>query len=152
MDSLYVRAISDAVGRFYQSIGENGQLFYPPGWQPAFVRFHAGWPVRCNDPAAEVIAEGLADRPFDPAGGMGAFPMTGNVLLPVIVARPVGKGKMVVIGDTDFAGNVNLENKDGTPIEGLRENSDFWRWFLAKLRGLPPWNPNRHPAAAGVQP
>ncbi len=126
---------------------------YLPGFdpvyalEPVYVRFNAAWPVTCKAPDAEIIAEGIADRPFDATAG--TFRMEGNVFLPVIIVRPVGKGKMVVIGDTDFASNKNLENKDGTPIEGLRENADFWRWFLAKLRGLPEWKP---PSTQPTQP
>ena len=55
--------------------------------------------------------------------------------LPTIVVRDVGRGKVVVIGDTGLAMNKNLERRDGRPFEGMRENSDFWRWLLARLRG-----------------
>ena len=50
-------------------------------------------------------------------------------------------GKFVLIGDTGFAMNKNLERRDGQPIEGQRENADFWRWLLAELRGGKTWNP-----------
>jgi hypothetical protein len=52
-----------------------------------------------------------------------------------------GKGKFVVIGDSSFAMNKNLERKDGRPIEGMRENADFWRWFLTTLKNEKVWNP-----------
>lgn len=87
-----------------------------------FVRFHAAWPVACSDPQAQVLAYGK-----------------GN--LPVIVMRRVGAGKVVVIGDTRFATNDNLEREDGQPFEGLRENADFWRWFITVLRDDPAWVP-----------
>lgn len=87
-----------------------------------FVRFHAAWPVACSDPQAQVIAYGK-----------------GN--LPVIVMRRIGEGKVVVIGDTRFATNDNLEREDGQPFEGLRENADFWRWFITVLRDEPAWVP-----------
>ena len=61
--------------------------------------------------------------------------------VPVIVMRRVGAGKVVVIGDTQFATNDNLEREDGEPFEGLRENADFWRWFLTQLRDEPAWVP-----------
>jgi hypothetical protein len=63
--------------------------------------------------------------------------------LPCIMFRRFGKGKFVVIGDTSFAMNKNLERKDGRPIEGKRENADFWRWFLCVLKNEnePPWSP-----------
>lgn len=87
-----------------------------------YVRFHAAWPVRCDDPEAQVIAYGVDNQP-------------------VIVARPFGAGKVVVVGDTGFAMNKNLEWEGGEPFEGLRENADFWRWFLARLRDQPQWIP-----------
>ena len=93
-----------------------------------YVRFHAAWPVTCDDPAAQVIAYG-------------------KDTLPVIILRRVGAGKVVVIGDTNFAANDNLELEDGQPFEGLRENADFWRWFITLLRDEPPWIP---PALQGA--
>jgi hypothetical protein len=90
--------------------------------QRVFVRFHAAWPVTCRDPDARVIAYGRDN-------------------LPVILMRRIGSGKVVVIGDTRFATNDNLEHEDGEPFEGLRENADFWRWFLTQLRDEPAWVP-----------
>ncbi len=110
-----------------------------PGEYEASVRFHAAWPIHCDDPAARSIAYGIADRSFDPVAGH--FRSDGHIRVPVIVVRDVGKGRVVVIGDTEFATNKNLENEDGSAIEGLRENADFWRWLIPKLRGTTPWLP-----------
>jgi hypothetical protein len=110
-----------------------------PGDYEASVRFRAAWPIHSDDPAAKKIAHGIADRSFDPVAG--SFRMDGRIRVPVIIVRNVGKGKLVVIGDTEFATNKNLENEDGSPIEGLRENADFWRWLIPKLRGTTPWYP-----------
>ncbi len=96
--------------------------------QRVYVRFHAAWPVTCDDPAAQVIAYGKDN-------------------LPVIILRRVGAGKVAVIGDTNFAANDNLEIEDGQPFEGLRENADFWRWFITVLRDEPAWIP---PALGGA--
>ncbi|MBN1361471.1 MAG: hypothetical protein JW993_12810 [Sedimentisphaerales bacterium] len=90
--------------------------------QRVYVRFHAAWPVRCDDPNARVIAYGRDNQP-------------------VVVLRRVGSGKVVLIGDTFFATNQNLELEDGTPFEGLRENADFWRWLIALLRDEQVWIP-----------
>lgn len=90
--------------------------------QRVFVRFHAAWPVLCTAPDAQVIAYGRDN-------------------LPVIVLRRLGAGKVVVVGDTQFATSDNLEREDGEPFEGLRENADFWRWFLTQLRDEPAWVP-----------
>jgi len=87
-----------------------------------YVRFHAAWPVGCTDPNARVIAYGSDARP-------------------VIMLRRFGAGKVVVIGDTGFAMCKNLENEDGSPFEGMRENADFWRWFITILRDQPMWIP-----------
>jgi hypothetical protein len=105
-----------------------------------YVRFHAAWPVNCDDPGAGVVAYGL-----EPSLLPSAQP--NNV--PVILKRAVGKGWVVLVGDSGFAMNKNLERIDGRPIEGMRENSDFWRWFLTTLRGLPAWIP-AGPAPAGA--
>ncbi len=52
-----------------------------------------------------------------------------------------GKGTVVLVGDTCFAMNKNLEYESGTAFEGLRENADFWRWLLSFLRGETMWIP-----------
>jgi len=88
----------------------------------AHVRFHAAWPVWATDPNAQVMANGR-----------------GN--LPVIQKLPVGKGWVVVVGDTGFIMNKNLEREDGRPIEGHYENADFWRWYMARLLDKPQWIP-----------
>jgi hypothetical protein len=90
--------------------------------QQVYVRFHAGWPVMCKDDQAQVISYGRED-------------------MPIILVRQMGAGKVVAIGDACFASDQNLESEDGQPVEGLRENADFWRWFISHLRGGPPWLP-----------
>lgn len=87
-----------------------------------YVRFHAAWPVACSDPNTRPIAYGRDNRP-------------------VILMRRIGQGKVVLIGDTGFAMNKNLENESGAPFEGLRENAEFWRWFLTVLRDQEMWLP-----------
>ena len=81
----------------------------------AFVRFYAGWPVECDDPHHADIVKHPPDKP-------------------VIALRREGFGLVAVVGDTAFAQNRNLENRDGSPFDGMRENAVFWRWFLAFLR------------------
>jgi hypothetical protein len=87
-----------------------------------YVRFHAAWPVAGSDPNVQVLSYGKENRP-------------------VIVMRRFGAGKVVLIGDTDFATNKNLEYENGAAFEGLRENADFWRWLLTFLRGQEVWVP-----------
>jgi hypothetical protein len=98
-----------------------------------FVRFNAAWPVSDEAAAGRGPAAGKLPPAYPVAIGAGGAP--------VIAVRPVGKGKFVVIGDACFAMNKNLENMDGSPTEGLRENADFWRWFLTHLRNQPEWIP-----------
>ena len=87
-----------------------------------FVRFFAAWPVFGRSQDTQVLAYGADD-------------------LPVAAWRPFGQGKVVVIGDSEFITNKNLEYEDGRPFEGLRENADFWRWLLSWLRGQAMWVP-----------
>ncbi|MBN1672492.1 MAG: hypothetical protein JXR37_15735 [Kiritimatiellae bacterium] len=100
--------------------------FKAPYWMadeaPLYVRFHAAWPVTCSEEGVQTIVNGKRE-------------------FPVIVMRRLGKGKAVLIGDTGFAMNKNLEVESGAPFEGMRENPHFWRWFLSYLRGGPVWTP-----------
>ncbi len=101
-----------------------------------YVRFHAAWSVRSSDPNARVIAYGRDNQP-------------------VILLHRIGQGKVVLVGDTGFAMNKNLEWEGGEPFEGLRENADFWRWLLTVLREEPMWLPEavrEQPAGAEVAP
>jgi hypothetical protein len=104
--------------------------YYNGGSYLAHVRFHAAWPVVALADDAQVLAYGRGD-------------------LPVILMRRVGRGRVVVVGDTCFAMNKNLEVESGQPFEGLRENPHFWRWLLSQLRGGPPWLPPDPTVAGG---
>jgi hypothetical protein len=87
-----------------------------------YVRFHAAWPVFYGDLDTKISTYGKGD-------------------LPVILLRKFGKGKIVVIGDTGFVLNKNMEHEGGEPFEGLRENAHFWRWFLTYLNDEEIWVP-----------
>jgi hypothetical protein len=95
--------------------------------QFAYVRFQIAWPLinKGPDTGYRVFANGHT--------------LQGDV--PIIAARYRGKGKFVVIADTFFAMNRNLERMDGQPIENMRENAEFWRWFLGELTGLDAYTP-----------
>ena len=96
----------------------------------AHVRYHAAWTVQCDEPDVQVIAYG----PNDTA---------------IVLLRRIGRGKVIVVGDTGFAMNKNLERIDGRPFEGMRENADFWRWLITVLRDEPMWlptDPRKKPA------
>jgi len=99
----------------------------------AHVLFYAGWPI---------------DRPPSPGGEVLVF---GFHELPVIGARYVGEGAAVLIGDTEFAMNKNLEYVGGEPFDGGRENAHFWRWLLARLTDRPPWIPPKPQGGAALE-
>jgi hypothetical protein len=105
-----------------QAMGHFKSPYLRSGDQRVYVRFHAAWPITCNDPQAQVLVYGQNN-------------------LPVIILRRLGAGKVVVIGDTCFAMDKNLEHEGGEPFEGLRENADFWRWFITRLRDQEMWVP-----------
>ncbi|MCX7590314.1 MAG: GldG family protein [Kiritimatiellae bacterium] len=113
-------------------LGHFKSPYLDTGRYRVFVRFHAAWPVMATAEDAKVIAYGPGDRP-------------------VIWMRRIGKGKAVVIGDTCFAMNKNLEVESGCPFEGMRENPHFWRWLITQLRDEPMWIPP-DPKAAIEEP
>jgi len=123
---LHVGSARAASGRSADAPAPLGHFKSPyvnPGQQyMCHVRFHAAWPVEASLSGAQPIAYGPKDTT-------------------VICLRRVGRGKVVLIGDTCFAMNKNLENEDGSPFEGMRENADFWRWFLSYLTDRPAWIP-----------
>lgn len=88
----------------------------------AQMLLHAGWPI-----------ERLHKEVFNVAGGRNGEP--------VAVARSVGAGYLVVIGDTRFAFNQNLERPGGEPIFGDHANAHFWRWLFGRFADRPGWTP-----------
>ncbi len=105
-----------------EAMGYFKSPYLSSGEQSVFVRFHAAWPITCNDPEARVITYGKDG-------------------LPAIIVRQLGAGKVAVIGDTCFAMNKNLEWEGGETFESMRENADFWRWFITQLRDQEMWIP-----------
>jgi hypothetical protein len=124
------RGAASGVGPEPAPFGHFKAPYYNAGDYMSYVRFHAAWPVESSDPQARPLAYGPRDpgRPGerDPA---------------VILMRPIGRGKAVVIADSEFATNQNLEHEGGQPFEGMRENADFWRWLLSYLTDQPVWVP-----------
>jgi hypothetical protein len=97
----------------------------------AGVIFYAAWPVEATDSAAEVLVAGRQEQP-------------------VVVVNEVGRGKMVLIGDTGFAMNKNLEYIGGEPFDGGYENAYFWRWLITRITGQPEWIPPASAASKGA--
>jgi len=98
----------------------------------ACVVFYAGWPVEVDRSDSEVLVYGLRDNP-------------------IAVARDVGGGKVVVIGDTGFAMNKNLEYTGGETFEEAYENADFWRWLISGITDRPDWVPPEPPDANAME-
>lgn len=93
-----------------------------PGDYMTYVRFNAAWPVHAFGEPAQPLAYAQGSQP-------------------VILVRNFGHGKVMVVGDTAFAMNKNLEVESGDAFEGMRENPHFWRWLLTYLRDQPMWIP-----------
>jgi hypothetical protein len=85
---------------------------------------YAGWPVRCPIDLEKVPFWVSVDGQRTAAAMM-----------------HLGRGKVLVIGDTAFAMNKNLENAAGTPTMDRGENAHFWRWFLGYATDQPAWSP-----------
>jgi len=103
------------------------------------LRLHAAWPVeaqKMNSESTEVIAYARNTLPY----------VESDTELPVILLHSVKEGLVVLIGDTCFAMNRNLEYVGGEPFAGRHENAQFWRWLLTQLKGEPEWVPPRPPA------
>jgi hypothetical protein len=98
----------------------------------ASVMLYAGWPIRHPAEGGRVLVYGTEDSP-------------------VIAAGYFGKGAVVLIGDSCFAMNKNLERVDGEPLFGQYDNPDFWRWMLADLTGRPEWIPPKREPPAGPE-
>ncbi len=99
------------------------------GSHDCYVWFNAAWPIECNGSDTTIIARDFDDRP-------------------ILAMRRFGQGMVVVVGDTGFAMNKNLEYVGGEPFEGGHENAHFWRWLLTYLNGGPSWIPPPPPAGA----
>jgi len=115
---------SDRPAREPEPLGQCRAQFFQGRGYGAYARFFAAWPVYCDDPDALVVA-------------------SQSVGFPVVILRRYGRGLVAVIGDTCFAMNKNLEDKEGRVFEWTRENADFWRWFLAFVAEGQMWYPPR---------
>ena len=95
---------------------------YGLGDYQARVWCFSGWPVDCHATDAEILVRGHDN-------------------VPLAIRRPVGKGSVVVIGDTGFALNHNLGYYDGRMVEGVYANGDFWRWLFSRVHEGAEWIP-----------
>jgi len=113
--------------------------YYNGGDYMAYVRFHAAWSVESTEPGAQPLAYGPRNQlaVTDPS---------------VIQMRRLGRGKFIIVADSDFASCANLENEGGQPFEGLRENADFWRWLVTYINDQPTWVPPKPPPQTNAVP
>ena len=88
----------------------------------AQMLLHAGWPIQSLHRDVMTIAGGQDGEP-------------------VAVARRIGQGHIIVIADTKFAFNTNLETATGEPLFGNRANAHFWRWLFGRFADRPDWTP-----------
>ncbi len=93
------------------------------------VQFYAAWPVSAVAGDAQVLVRAPNGQP-------------------VVVCRRVGRGRVVVIGDTGFALNKNLEYVGGEPFDGRYDNANFWRWLICRVTDRPEWSPPVPPPPA----
>ncbi len=87
----------------------------------AEVMLHAGWPVECERP--DWWVRGFHDQS-------------------VMVMRYVGRGKVVLIGDSGFAMNKN-HSYPVEPFNARQQNAHFWRWLITFLTDQQQWHPPR---------
>jgi len=109
------------VRTFYLDANDYGAGDYKAG-----VIFHAAWPVEVEPGDRDMLAFGMKDQP-------------------VVGSRKIGKGRVVIIGDTGFAMNKNLEYIGGEAFEGQHENAHFWRWLFSRIVDGSEWIPPAPP-------
>ncbi len=113
------------------------------------VLLAVGWEDRAAAlPLLEMAELEIAPRPLGRTTGSGAplaeepmiyeaWPVLGGEPLltargePVVARKAIGKGRIIVIGDSRFLTNKNLEVKDG----GILRNVHFLTWLLAQPSG-----------------
>lgn len=77
------------------------------------VTLRAAWPVETSSRSDHLVF-GFEDRP-------------------IVAAVRVGQGRVVVIGDSAFATNRNVEAPRDATTEQFRENAAFWQWLLGRV-------------------
>ncbi len=94
------------------------------------VQFYAGWPLECVAPSQQewvAWSNGQSSRPM-------------------VVSYSEQGGTVVVIADTHFASNENLETAENS----VPDNIYFWRWLLSRVvNGQKPWDPPPNTEKAG---
>jgi hypothetical protein len=95
-------------------LGNCTGMFNGGTWQ---APFYAAWPVECRGDAEQLVFEKKSKAA-------------------IVVARVEGQGKVVVVGDTQFAANANH-------LKTGQDMAPFWRWLLSRIMaGQQPWEPS----------
>jgi hypothetical protein len=120
------RSEAKPMGRFrgMYLTGQNDQDYH------AELLVYTGWPIQFPRETTSLLVKGVDG-------------------VPVMACARFGKGKVLVIGDTCFAMNKNLEYVTGDPFEGRYDNAHFWRWLFTYLNDQPQWVP---PSVPGEKP
>jgi hypothetical protein len=161
---MAIGAVASEPGLEPQPLGRFKFPYLDAGDYLLYVRFYSVWPVDCiardapptdwrsrkrlTEPGVRrlgnwYLSKALAAvfpwmQPTEPA----TVVVRGTGEVPVILRRTVGKGSVVLIGDSYFLMNRNLELEGGQAFEGLRENPHFLRFLLSTLRTPEkPWIP-----------
>lgn len=87
---------------------------YGSSTSESYVQFYAAWPVEADSSSEDLVSWADDARQY-----------------PAITSQRLGRGVFVLIGDTCFAMNKNLEAEAGA----VNENVPFWRWLLAHVTG-----------------
>lgn len=96
-------------------MGNFSALYASEGSQEKVV-FHAGWPIEVRAGQAQTLVQGFDGQP-------------------VVAESRAGSGRVVVIGDSEFAMNKNLEDPEGRENETSQLNARFWQWLLDRIQG-----------------
>ena len=99
------------------------QQFFGKASDNRYVQFFAGWPLECVAPNNQELV---------------AWTDENGSNRPIVVSHAEQGGTVVVIGDTYFASNENLETAENLVPDNIR----FWRWLLSRVvTGQKAWNP-----------
>jgi hypothetical protein len=114
------------------------------------VTFYTAWPVDSEQLGVRVRTMGTVKQPtIDPLGGEDES--VAELSYPVVVSRKVGKGHVVLMGDTNFALYKNLEYGGGEPFRQQDKNADYWRWLISEVTERKQWSPPPPTETAGGQ-
>jgi hypothetical protein len=108
------------------------------------VQFYTGWPVEGPGEEGEVFTYGAIKQPTITTLE-GQEEQVAYLERPLVVSREIGAGRVILIGDTNFGLNKNLEYATGEPFRGRYENAHYWRWLFSRVLDREEWLPPEPP-------